>query len=102
MGGAPYLSAVASAFPGDEYTAPGGAHRATVPVGVDPTKALWRRIFAYVIDAVLGTLVLVAVAGALGDVDTVDAGAVPTSYPTTASASTSRRARATTMTSRSS
>jgi uncharacterized RDD family membrane protein YckC len=71
---------VTSSFPGDEY-APPAAHRATVPAGVDPTKALWRRIFAYVIDGALGTLIALAVAGALGDVDTADARRCPDQLP---------------------
>jgi len=71
---------VTSPFPGGEYAAPAG-YGAAVPAGVDPTKALWRRIFAYVIDAALGTLIALAVAGALGDVDTADARRCPDQLP---------------------
>jgi uncharacterized RDD family membrane protein YckC len=71
---------VSSSFPGGEHVAPAG-YRDAVPPGVDPTKALWRRIFAYVIDAALGTLIALAVAGALGDVDTADARRCPDQLP---------------------
>jgi uncharacterized RDD family membrane protein YckC len=71
---------VTSPFPGGEYAAPAG-YAAAVPAGVDPTKALWRRIFAYVIDAAIGTLIALAVAGALGDVDTPDARRCPDQVP---------------------
>jgi uncharacterized RDD family membrane protein YckC len=71
---------VTTSFPGGEYAAPAG-YGAAVPAGVDPTKALWRRIFAYVIDAALGTLIALAVAGALGDVDTADARRCPDQLP---------------------
>jgi uncharacterized RDD family membrane protein YckC len=71
---------VTTSFPGGEYAAPAG-YGAAVPAGVDPTKALWRRIFAYVIDAALGTLIALAVVGALGDVDTADARRCPDQLP---------------------
>jgi len=53
------------------YDAPGA------PPGVDPTKALWRRIFAYAIDGLIATFVVLAVAAALGNVDTMDARRCP-------------------------
>ena len=69
-----------SAYPTESYGGPGGpaAYREPgVPVGVDPTKALWRRIFAYVIDASVGWLIVVGVATALGNIDTMDARRCP-------------------------
>ena len=72
-----------------------------VPLGVDPTKALWRRIFAYVIDASPGWLIVVGVATALGNVDTMDARRCPDDLDDERMCSTSARGRATTTTSRS-
>ena len=69
-----------SAYPTEPYGGYGGpaAYREPgVPLGVDPTKALWRRIFAYVIDASVGWLIVVGVATALGNVDTIDARRCP-------------------------
>ena len=69
-----------SAYPTESYGGYGGpaAYRGPgVPLGVDPTKALWRRIFAYVIDASVGWLIVVGVATALGNVDTMDARRCP-------------------------
>ena len=69
-----------SAYPDESSTGYGGpaAYREPgVPLGVDPTKALWRRIFAYVIDASVGWLIVVGVATALGNVDTLDARRCP-------------------------
>jgi uncharacterized RDD family membrane protein YckC len=48
---------------------------------IDPTKALWRRIFAYVIDGLVGSLIVLALAAALGDVDTFDARRCPDPVP---------------------
>jgi uncharacterized RDD family membrane protein YckC len=42
----------------------------------DPTKALWRRIFAYLIDGLVGSLVVLALLAA-ADLDTVDAAGCP-------------------------
>ncbi len=69
-----------SAYPTESYGGQGGpaAYREPgVPLGVDPTKALWRRIFAYVIDASVGWLIVVGVATALGNIDTMDARRCP-------------------------
>ena len=52
-----------------------------MPVGVDPTKALWRRIFAYLVDGFIGTLIVLALMSALGDVDTQDARTCPDGLP---------------------
>jgi uncharacterized RDD family membrane protein YckC len=49
--------------------------------GVDPTKALWRRIFAYAIDGLVASLIVLGLGVALGDVDTVDARRCPDDLP---------------------
>lgn len=60
----------------------GDTWRAADDLGaVDPTKALWRRIFAYLIDGLVGSLVVLALAGALGDIDTSDARRCPDDLP---------------------
>jgi uncharacterized RDD family membrane protein YckC len=49
--------------------------------GVDPTKALWRRIFAYILDLFVGLLIALVVATAFGDVDSFDARRCPADVP---------------------
>ena len=66
-------------YPG--YGTPAGYADAGAPPGVDPTKALWRRIFAYLIDGLVGSLVVIALASALGDIDTQDARRCPDEIP---------------------
>jgi hypothetical protein len=64
----------------------------------DPTKAIWRRIFAYVIDAVVGGLIVGLVFLAMADIDTQKAERCPDPAPSGASATTptgARRSRAT-------
>ena len=60
-------------YPDQAFTAP--------YAGVDPTKALWRRIFAYIIDGLVGSLIVLALAAALGDADTFDARRCPDDVP---------------------
>lgn len=59
------------------YGGPAPYAAPATPVGVDPTKALWRRIFAYAIDVLIGWLVVVGLAAAFGNVDTMDARRCP-------------------------
>ena len=47
----------------------------------DPTKALWRRIFAYLVDSFVGSLIVLVVFFAFADVDTVDARDCPDDLP---------------------
>jgi uncharacterized RDD family membrane protein YckC len=47
----------------------------------DPTKALWRRIFAYAVDSFVGSLIVLVVFFAFADVDTIDARDCPDDLP---------------------
>jgi len=47
----------------------------------DPTKALWRRIFAYIVDSFVGSLIVLVVFFAFADVDTIDAPDCPDDLP---------------------
>jgi uncharacterized RDD family membrane protein YckC len=47
----------------------------------DPTKALWRRIFAYLVDSFVGSVIVLAVFFAFADVDTIDARSCPDDLP---------------------
>jgi uncharacterized RDD family membrane protein YckC len=47
----------------------------------DPTKALWRRIFAYLVDSLVGSLIVLVVFFAFADIDTIDARDCPDDLP---------------------
>ncbi|HZM32519.1 MAG TPA: RDD family protein [Acidimicrobiales bacterium] len=47
----------------------------------DPTKALWRRIFAYIVDSFVGSLIVLVVFFAFAEVDTIDAPDCPDDLP---------------------
>jgi uncharacterized RDD family membrane protein YckC len=47
----------------------------------DPTKALWRRIFAYLVDSFVGSLIVLVIFFAFADVDTIDARDCPDDLP---------------------
>jgi uncharacterized RDD family membrane protein YckC len=47
----------------------------------DPTKAIWRRIFAYIIDAIVGGLIVGLVFLAMADIDTQKAERCPDPAP---------------------
>lgn len=60
--------------------------RTTVPPGrharpVDPTRVLWRRIAAYVIDGFAGSLILAVAVVGFADLDTLDAADCPDDLP---------------------
>jgi uncharacterized RDD family membrane protein YckC len=48
---------------------------------VDPTQVLWRRIGAYVVDALVGTLLAAVVVVGFADLDTIDATDCPDDLP---------------------
>lgn len=62
----------------DTYADPRGSFASGA---VDPTKALWRRIFAYIIDGFVASVIVLALAAALGDIDTIDARSCPDDLP---------------------